>query len=173
MIATARLLLRPWEPEDRPAFDTLFNTPAMMARLGGVQLPEAMDAIFSKRLDDFRRHGTCYWAAVLRESGALVGSCGVRVAENYTGTSVAGEWEAGWRIAEAWWRRGFAHEAAAASIAWLWANRPAPRVLAWTTTGNAASQAVMRAVGMVRLPELDFIRPGSGEACLVHGIERP
>jgi hypothetical protein len=31
----------------------------------------------------------------------------------------------------------------------------------------------MRAVGMVRLPERDFIRPGSGEACLVHGIERP
>ncbi|MCH7861491.1 MAG: N-acetyltransferase, partial [Proteobacteria bacterium] len=35
MIETARLSLRPWTPADRPAFEALVNTPAMMARLGG------------------------------------------------------------------------------------------------------------------------------------------
>lgn len=173
MIATERLILRPWQPGDRPAFEALFNTPGMMAKLGGVQTSAAIDAIFARRLEDFRQHGTCYWATELRENGALVGSCGVRLADNYPATPVEGEWEAGWRIGEAWWHRGLAREAAAASIAWFWAHRSAARVLAWTTAENAASLAVMRTLGMERLAGLDFVRPESAEACLVHGIARP
>jgi RimJ/RimL family protein N-acetyltransferase len=173
MIETARLVLRPWRPDDRAAFDALFNTSAMMARLGGCKPPEAMAEIFARRLNDYARHGLCYWAVIDRHEGVLVGSCGVRVADNYPGTPVADQYEAGWRIGEAYWRRGYALEAAVASIAWLWAKRPARAVFAWTTAANHASLGVMRALGMDRRPALDFIRPGSGDACLVHGMARP
>lgn len=173
MIETARLVLRPWRPDDRAAFDALFNTPAMMARLGGVKPPEAMAEIFARRLNDYARYGTCYWAVIDRREGVLVGSCGVRISDNYPGTPVADQYEAGWRIGEAYWRRGYALEAAAASIAWLWGHRPVQELFAWTTAENDASLGVMRALRMDRRPALDFIRPGSGEACLVHGMGRP
>lgn len=168
MIESARLILRPWKADDRAAFGALLNTPAMTARLGGLRSEAEVDGLFAKRLADYDRHGTCYWAVVSKADGGLLGSCGVRVADNYPDTPVAGVCEAGWRIGEAFWGQGLAKEAAAASIAWLRAVRGPARVFSWTTADNAASVGVMRALGMQRSAGHDFIRPGSGEACIVY-----
>ncbi|MBW8783492.1 MAG: GNAT family N-acetyltransferase [Novosphingobium sp.] len=172
-MTTARLLLREWTEADRPAFAHLVNTPAMTVALGGLASPAEVDALFDKRMADQARDGFCYWAAELRASGEMVGSVGIRAATNYTGTPVFGMIEAGWRIGESWWRRGFAIEAASAAIAWAWANLDAPRVGAWATAANLPSLSVMGRLGFVRAVELDFDRPESGERCLVHVLERP
>ena len=160
MIETARLRLRPCREEDKPAFAAILNTPAMMAELGGVRSPEAIDALVDKRIADQARHGFSYWAAELRETGALIGTCGVRIAGNYPGTPVEGMHEMGWRIAEAYWGRGYATEAARATLDWAWAHLPVETIAAWTTAGNRKSSAVMERLGMARTPELDFVRPG-------------
>lgn len=168
MITTERLILRPWEAGDRAAFGALLNTPAMTAHLGGPRSEAGVDSLFAKRLADYDRHGTCYWAVVHRADGALAGSCGVRVADDYPDTPVAGVLEAGWRIGEAFWGRGLATEAAAASIVWLRKVRGPARVFSWTTAGNAASPGVMQALGMQRSVEHDFIRQDNAEACVVY-----
>ena len=178
MIETPRLILRPCREDDKPAFAAVLNTPLMMAELGGPAPPEAIDALVDKRIADQARHGFSYWAVELRETGALIGTCGLRIAGNYPGTPVEGMHETGWRIAEDHWGKGYAREAAAASIAWGWANTPAPLIAAWTTTGNARSWRLMERLGMARRRDLDFVRAGraKGDAptpLIVYAIERP
>lgn len=178
MIETERLRLRPWRAEDRPAFEALVNTPAMMAKLGGVRPAAGIDAMFTRRLDDQARYGHCYWAVELRGADALIGSCGIRIAHNYGSAPVAGMPEIGWRIAEAQWGKGLAREAAEASIDWGWTNLDAPAIGAWTTIGNARSWGLMERLGMVRRPDLDFRHHDHAPddpagAMIVYLLERP
>ena len=179
MIETARLRLRPWLAEDRPAFEALVNTPAMMAHLGGVKPASGIDAMFEKRLEDQAAHGCAYWATELRASGALAGSCGIRIASNYGAEApVAGMPEIGWRISEAHWGKGYAREAAEASIAWGWAHLASPAIGAWTTIANTGSWGLMERLGMQRRPDLDFRLSGYAPddpvgAMIVYLLERP
>lgn len=177
IIATERLILRPCREADKAAFATILNTPAMMAHLGGIQPDEAIDALIDKRINDQAQHGMSYWAVEIKETGDLVGTCGIRVANNYPGMPVFGMHEIGWRIAEAYWGRGFAREAAEASLAWAWKNTAAPSIAAWTTADNHRSLALMARLGMARRKDLDFVdsrsAEGRSERLLVHLIQRP
>lgn len=178
MIETDRLHLRPCVETDKPAFAAILNTPAMMAEMGGVRSREAIDALVDKRIADQARHGFSYWAVEDRLSGALIGTCGIRIASNYPGTPVEDMHEMGWRIAEAHWGRGYASEAARATLDWAWRTLPMVTVAAWTTAGNRKSWRVMERLGMTRTPELDFVRPGHAAddplgAMRVYTIERP
>jgi RimJ/RimL family protein N-acetyltransferase len=178
MIETARLRLRPCRESDKPIFAAILNTPAMMAELGGVRGRAAIDALVDKRIADQARHGFSYWAAELRKTGELIGTCGIRVASNYSGTPVETMHEMGWRIAEAHWGCGYATEAARATLDWAWASLSVTVIAAWTTEGNRASWRVMERLGMVRAPELDFVRPGHAPndplaAIRVYTITRP
>ena len=174
MIETARLRLRPWREDDRAGFAAILNTPAMMAHHGGVRSAAEMDALFAKRLKDQARHGFSYWAVELRD-GELVGSCGLRIADNYPGTPVAGMHELGWRIAEPHWRRGLAREAAAAAIDWAWRNTDAPFLAAWTIPANEGSWRLMERLGMMRRPDLAFRDPRGRYPVdfIVYTIDRP
>lgn len=178
MIETGRLLLRPWDVADRGAFGALVNTPAMMERLGGVQAETVVDAMFARRLDDQRRHGHCYWAVVLRETGVLVGTCGLRRADDYGDAGVAGMLEIGWRVDNAYWGQGIAREAAQASIGWAWTHTGDPAIGAWTTAANMRSWGLMERLGMARRPDLDFHHHRHAPddpvgAMIVYVVERP
>jgi RimJ/RimL family protein N-acetyltransferase len=178
VIETERLILRPWTLADRPALEALVNTPAMTAHLGGVRPPAEIDAMLDRRMRDQQRHGHCYWAAELRAGGALIGSCGIRMADDYPGTPVEGIPEIGWRIGEQYWGQGFAREAAEASVAWGWANLSADTIGAWTTAPNTASWGLMARLGMARRADLDFHHPRYAAddpvgAMVVYLLERP
>jgi RimJ/RimL family protein N-acetyltransferase len=178
VIETHRLILRPWTLADRPALEVLVNTPAMTVHLGGVRPPTEIDSMLERRLSDQMRHGHCYWAAELRDDGTLIGSCGIRIADDYPGTPVAGMPEIGWRIGHLHWGKGFAREAAEASLAWGWANLVADTIGAWTTAPNVASWGLMRRLGMTRRADLDFHHPrypadDPTGAMVVYLLERP
>lgn len=178
MIETARLLLRPWREDDKPAFAAVVNTPAMMRHFGGVKPRAEMDPLIDQQIASQTRDGCSMWAVELRATGELAGICGLRWQTLYPGTPVFGELEAGWRIGERWWGQGIAREAAAASIAWAWANTAAPRVGAWTSAGNTRSWELMERLGMYRAPALDFHHPrvATGDpdgAMIVYVVDRP
>lgn len=178
MIGTPRLILRLWREADKPAFHDIINTPAMMAHFGGVAERPAIDALIDMMIEAQARDGCSMWAVETRDDGALAGICGVRVQRSDVTLPVYGELEIGWRIAEVHWGTGIALEAAAASLGWAWANRPEPRVAAWTSPGNHRSWGLMRRLGMARAPELDFHHPryAAGDpdgTMIVHTIARP
>lgn len=177
MIETARLLLRPWREDDKDAFATIVNTPAMMVHFGGVRPRPAIDQVIDQQIASQAEGGCSMWAVELKD-GTLAGICGVRWQTLYPGIPPFGELEAGWRIGERWWGQGIAREAAAASLVWAWGNTDARRVAAWTSASNTHSWALMERLGMRRLPELDFHHPRVAAddpdgAMIVYAIDRP
>jgi RimJ/RimL family protein N-acetyltransferase len=64
--------------------------------------------------------------------------------------------EIGWRLREDAWGKGYAKEAAIASLDLAFSRFGAPHVVAITALGNEPSQGLMKRLGMVRRKELDF-----------------
>ena len=159
MIETARLTLRPWREADKPRFDTIVNTPAMMAHFGGVKPRAEIDALIDRMIASQEECGFTMWAVDLSETAELIGICGLRRAAIYAGTPVGGMLEIGWRIAEPYWGTGVAREAAEASLAWGWANQPDDLIVAWTGQDNRRSWGLMQRLGMERRADLDFHHP--------------
>jgi RimJ/RimL family protein N-acetyltransferase len=67
--------------------------------------------------------------------------------------------EVGWRIHPEHWGHGYATEAAAASLHFGFAEAHLEEIVAFTTTLNTRSQAVMERIGMVRDRRGDFDHP--------------
>ena len=177
MIETDRLRLRPWREADKPHFERIANTPAMMAHMGGVGPRAQFDALVDAQIAMQLEHGFSFWAVEMIADGTLVGMCGPRIG-GHPGTPVENELEIGWRIAEPFWGRGFAKEAASASIAFAFAQTGRPRILAWTIPANRASWGLMIALGMTRRQALDFDHPRfpNGHPVrqhIVYGLDRP
>lgn len=176
MIETARLVLRPWRDEDVAPFHAV-NQDAEVIRFLYDDPPDlaAMRASVDRRRASQARHGHCFWAVERRDTGALIGFCGLE--HGPEGTPVAGEVEIGWRLARPHWRQGFAHEAASASLAWAWAAGM-PEVVAVTTPANEPSWRLMEKLGMTRDARADFDHPAipAGHRLsrhLTYRIQRP
>jgi RimJ/RimL family protein N-acetyltransferase len=87
-------------------------------------------------------------AAGGREIGRWVGRVGPWMPEGWPALEI------GWGIAPADWGRGFAAEAAAASMRWAFARDPAlGRLISLIDPENAQSQAVARKLGEARTGE--------------------
>jgi ribosomal-protein-alanine N-acetyltransferase len=71
--------------------------------------------------------------------------------------------EAAWRLHPDVWGRGFATEAASASLRYGFEVGGLEEIVAFTTTLNVRSQAVMTRVGMVRDLGGDFDHPSPPE----------
>jgi RimJ/RimL family protein N-acetyltransferase len=158
VIETERLLLRSWREADRDPFFDLCQSPAVMACLGGPSTTEQVDAAIGRIRACEAANGFCFWAMERRADGAFLGFCGLKIA-NEPNISVTGEVEIGWRLREQDWGKGYAREAALATMRWAWANTRAPRVVAMTVAANRRSWGLMERIGMTRRPRLDFDHP--------------
>lgn len=158
MIATGRLLIREWRDADRPDFAAMCADPEIMRLLGSPQTRSESDAAIDGRIESQRRHGFCFWAVERRSDRALLGLCGLKVAPAGD-IPIAGDIEVGWRLRRDAWGQGYAREAAAASLAWGFAELSLPRIVAITTPGNIRSWGLMERLGMTRRADLDFDHP--------------
>ena len=64
-----------------------------------------------------------------------------------------------WRLARAHWGKGYAHEAAAAAVAYAFDVIGLDELVAFTVPANARSRRVMERLGMNRNPAGDFEHP--------------
>lgn len=158
-IETARLRLRNWREEDAEPFFRHTNTPAVMRWLGGVKTRDFVEWVVSERFMGWQAgRGFTFWAVERKEDGALLGFCGLKIADD-PDSPVEGELEIGWRLREDAWGRGYAKEAAIASLDHAFGVLGAERVVALTVEGNEASWGLMRRLGMTRRPDLDYLGP--------------
>ena len=82
-------------------------------------------------------------AITLRESGRLIGSCGIR-------RKPENDWEAdiGYELAPEYWGQGYATEAAQAIVEFGFRELKLHRVSSWCIADNAASARVLERVGL-------------------------
>lgn len=108
-------------------------------------------------------------AVTLRESGALIGSCGVRRKPDDDT-----EADIGYELAPAHWGMGYATEAAAAMADFAFRGLRLRRLSSWCIADNAASARVLQKLGMsqeARLPASEHFK-GRDWDTLVYGMTR-
>ena len=151
---TDRLILRDWREEDWPLFWEGTNTPGVMRWLGGVCDGAKRDAAQQRLLSYEREHGHTFWCVERSGDGAILGFCGLKRSNQAGGP--LGMMEVGWRLREDAWGRGYAKEAATASLDLAFDRFDAEEVIAMTVQRNTASWGLMQRLGMRRRADLDF-----------------
>ena len=154
-LETERLILRDWRADDVDDLLKVNSDPEAMAFLGPVMDREQVARLIED-LQHRARHGHTFWAVERKSDGRVIGWTGVIRA---LVPQIENELEIGWRFARDCWRQGYGYEAAAATLEWIWANRPGEPAVAITAVGNAKSRALMEKLGMAHRPARDFIHP--------------
>lgn len=171
---TARLILRDWREEDSAPFKQHLNTPAVMRWLGGVQSDAEFAAFVARNHACADTHGHCFWIVERRDDGAILGFCGLKRV-NAEGAHNPGDVEIGWRLREDAHGKGYAREAAEASLNAAFHHFGASHVVALTVVENSASWGLMQRLGMTRARDLDFVGPMAGgdtEHLIVYRIDK-
>jgi RimJ/RimL family protein N-acetyltransferase len=167
MIETERLILRGWREEDIAPFVAHTNTEAVMRWLGGVKTPELLESVVRDRFIAWQeRLGHTFWVAERKEDAEFLGFCGLKIADD-AASPVEGNVEIGWRFREDVWGKGYAREAATASLDYAFGSLGAPQVIALTVDGNRASWGLMERLGMTRRPDLDYTGPDWAEGAVI------
>ncbi|MGB5778030.1 MAG: GNAT family protein [Allopontixanthobacter sediminis] len=160
-IETERLILREFTSEgDWEAFFRVTNTPVVMEWLGGVLDGTGIAQQRSRIEQCTATNGHCFWLVERKRdeghlAGEVLGFCGLKRADA-PGSTVTGEMEIGWRLREDAWGKGYAREAAAASLDAGFTQFGAKQIVALTVSDNRASWGLMIRLGMRRRKDLDY-----------------
>ena len=150
---TERLEHRQFSAGDAEAFFALNSNPQVMRFTGEPLLPSlnaARQAIAN--YPDFDTVGYGRWACVLKETGAVIGFCGLKYLPDLDAVDV------GYRFLPQYWGRGLATEACVASLEFGFATLCLDQIIGMVLPDNAASIRVLEKAGM--RPDGDVVYDG-------------
>lgn len=136
------IALRPFTLDDVPAAHLVYRDPQVMRFVGHgpVASLSGTESMVRQYMAHQRAHGFGFWAVIDRKSGLLIGDAGLaRTAD--------GEVEMGYTLAQAWWGRGIATEAATLCVEAARGPLGIPRLRALVEAPNRASRRVLEKVG--------------------------
>lgn len=171
-LMTDRLVLRGWRAGDRVPFAALNADPRVMRFLGPPLSRAASDAIADRLEASFDERGFGLWAVEVPGSAEFVGFVGLSTARFEA--PFAPCVEVSWRLAAAYWGRGYATEAARAALRVGFERSVLREIVAFTSVSNLASRAVMERLGMSHDPRENFDLPrlASGDPLRLHVLYR-
>ncbi|WP_449466641.1 GNAT family N-acetyltransferase [Stenotrophomonas humi] len=140
-LETERLLLRPPMVEDFDAFAAFCADPVPMQHLGGVQAKPVAWRGFAGLVGSWQLLGYSMFSVIEKSSDRWVGRVGPWQPYGWPGTEV------GWSIAPEFWGRGYAPEAAQATIDWAFDTLGWTEVIHTIAPDNTNSQGVARKLG--------------------------
>ena len=129
-LQTARIRLRDWHPADYPLFAALNADPRVMEHFPQVLSREQSDLLVERIVNQLRSQGWGLWAVEAAATESFVGFVGLSRPGFQAHFTPAVE--VGWRLAHAYWGRGYATEAA-------WASASNPSVLAKSSRSPAST----------------------------------
>ncbi len=142
-IETTRLLLRMFTDDDLDDLSRIYADADVMRYLSGHPLTREETAGWLRYfLAGWEDYGFGWWAVVLKESGELIGHCGLQFIH------VTPEVEVTYGLAREYWRKGLASEAARAGLWFAFTDLKLDRVYALADPGNIRSHRVMERAGM-------------------------
>jgi RimJ/RimL family protein N-acetyltransferase len=146
-LETSRLWLREMAHDD---------VVPLLAVLGDAETMRHYPAAFTRdqvskwiewNLENYRQHGYGLWALISKETGELIGDCGLTWQR--VGYSPERDLEAGWHVRRDLWNRGLATEAGLAVRGYAKEVLHQPRLISIIDPHNLASQAVACKLGMM------------------------
>jgi RimJ/RimL family protein N-acetyltransferase len=156
-LRTERLLLRPWRDADIADFAAMSADPTVMEFLMPLAGPGACEAWAARLRAHWRDHGFGLWVVELPGTASFVGVVGLaRIPYQAHFTPAV---EIAWRLARAYWGRGYAGEAARAALAYGFDKLGLAEIVAVTVPANLRSRRVMERLAMSRDPADDYDHP--------------
>ena len=148
VIETERLVLRRFRKDDAVAFSTYRSAPEV-ARYQSWETPfplaSAQEFVAGMLACHPDIEGEWFqFAVALRGSGGLIGDVAMHVLDGDPGSV-----EIGYTLAPAHAGHGFASEAVAAIVDYVFRQRGKHEVMAWTDTRNTSSVALLKRLGFV------------------------
>lgn len=111
VLQTPRLLLRRLTREDYGALCVMLQDPEVMYAYEHAFSDDEAEEWLTRQLGRYETYGFGLWAVILKETGALIGQCGITMQDAGEDKTVP---EIGYLFAKAYWHSGYATEAAAA-----------------------------------------------------------
>jgi len=146
---------------DRAPFAELNAHPLVVESLGSSPTRAESDGLVDRFSEERAREGWGPWAVGVTGGTPFVGMVGLHRVN--PGLPCAPAVEVAWRLHPDHWGHGYATEAAAASLRFGFDEAGLDEIVAFTTTLNIRSQAVMERIGMVRDLAGDFDHPRQPE----------
>ncbi|MCP3100270.1 GNAT family N-acetyltransferase [Myxococcus sp. K15C18031901] len=140
-LETSRLILRPTSLEDFPGFCALMGDPDTARFIGGVQPPAMVWRGMAAMAGSWALQGFAMFSVLEKATGRWIGRVGPWMPEGWPGTEV------GWSLLKDAQGRGYAVEAATATIDWAFDHLGWTDVIHTIVPENTASQQVARRLG--------------------------
>jgi RimJ/RimL family protein N-acetyltransferase len=144
-LETGRLSLRRLEFDDAPFLVGLLNQPSFLANIGDRGVRTVEDAHRYLRegpMAMYEKFGFGLWHVSLRENGNPIGMCGLLRRD------ILPDVDVGYAFLPEYWGRGYAFEAADATLRHAAAKFGLARVIGVVSEGNGASIRVLEKLGM-------------------------
>jgi len=143
-LETQRLMLREMRDEDFMALYAILSDPETMRHYPKPYDEEGVRGWIERNRWRYREDGFGLWAVVLKETGEVIGDCGITM-QNIHGNILP---EIGYHIRRDQQRRGYASEAAARCMEYVFTETEFPAVYSYMKYTNAPSYGVAVKNGM-------------------------
>jgi RimJ/RimL family protein N-acetyltransferase len=146
-LETERLILRGFEAKDFEAYAAMMGDPEVARYIAPAPMNRA-DAwrSLASSIGHWALRGYGVWAVERKSDGVLVGRVGMIHPEGWPALEI------GWTLAQEFWGKGYATEAAAASMAYAFFTQPVERLVSNIDPNNVASQSVALRLGETKGP---------------------
>lgn len=144
VLETQRLCLRKLEPKDYGALCKILQDEEVMYAYEHAFSDEEVQEWLNRQLMRYESDGIGLWAVLLKETGELIGQCGLTM-QDIPGRRVV---EVGYLFQKAYWHKGYATEAAIACRNYAFTQLGVKEVFSIIRDNNTASQRVARRNGM-------------------------
>ena len=143
-LTTQRLCFCQWEEKDKPLAEQLWGNPQVTRWItaSGRMSPLEIQQRLSQEIQRQQEFGVQYWPVLERESGRLVGCCGLRPHGD-------GELELGVHLLPEFWGKGLAEEACRTALWYGFFQKDCPQAFAGHNPGNTASPKLLKRLGFV------------------------
>ena len=146
---TERLYLRELNENDFGALCKIMQDEETMYAYEGAFSDEEVQEWLDRQLSRYREHGFGLWAVVLKETGEVIGQCGLTM-QPWKNEEVL---EIGYLFQRQFWHNGYATEAAAACKKYAFEVLKADEVCSIIRDTNIPSQKVAERNGMTKADE--------------------
>lgn len=169
-IETERLILREMTKEDYLDLAQILQDEETMTAYEGAFSDEETFAWLENQFRRYRETGLGLWTVVSKETGEMLGQCGLTYQDAGLEKPVL---EVGYLFKRKHWHHGYATEAARACRDYAFQTLGAPRVYSIIRDTNTASQNVARRNGMTQTGALIKFYRGVTMPHLLFSVENP
>ncbi|MGN0812123.1 MAG: GNAT family N-acetyltransferase [Candidatus Coproplasma sp.] len=156
IIETERLLLREFILDDFDALYEIMSDKETMQHYSKSFDEQRVKWWIEWNLLNYKKYGFGLWAVILKETGELIGDCGLTI-QSIDGVLLP---EIGYHIHKKDWQKGYGSEAAKAVRDWAFTHTDYDCLYSYMKHTNVASYSTAQAIGMKKVKEYPDVNNG-------------